>query len=1028
MRRVSPRPTGRAARVTWRPTPVGYWRSVSEEAVSARTDTVGGVGSTPYDCFVSYSHVSLRLATCLEDGLRRMAKPWYARRALHVFRDTTGLSVTPDLWSSICAALDGSRFFILITSPATAASPWVGRELQRWLETKSPERILIVLTEGTIEWADTVGDFDWERSNALSPTLRGVFPHEPLYLDLRWAAEETELNLRHPRFRMAVAELAGPIHGRPTEDLESDDLREHHKLQRAAQAGVSTLVLLLVLALLSTAVALQQRGQARHAAALAGARAASAEALNQLQTGRNGLAQLLAVAADHLASGPATRAALLQSLEAEPGLLRDFATTGTVGSAAFSPDGTLLAAEDAGTIRVWEVATGRQLPHPIAPPPGRGTGPLAFADGGRLVASYSYQEGLLNSVEIFDTQKGAHVQSIPTEAFNWTASAETSRLAFVDSQGDAEVWDGRTGQLLKRLPHVRSGADDFSVGLALSPDGSTLVVGGVRRASPEAAEFNETMDAWTVDTAEPVGRTCQSDIGGRFDGMFHMNPDVPQVLDTFVDARAPSVTTLLSGGTRGIVVRCDLVTGEAPVTTVSVPTTATAPVSGISSDGSVTATRDVQTGTAHLYDTSGAEIRPSVQEPSLSPGEFGKVIFSPDSRLVGLPGNSIGEMKVWHTHDDDDVLSKALPIPGGVRLVSLDPQAKSMLVTNEAGDREVVDRTTGRVTVTVPSSVVELPRCGLGFQAPVTFVGSGRSIAVPYQTEVCEPPFINLSDTRTGAARRIDVPPAACAASLTSVALSGDDRTLAVGCEGRALDPAKPGDQATTVARIDISTARPRVLSVDSTTLRPHRLVVSPDGRTIVVAEEEHAGAAFQIMRLVGNHLEGGPTEPANGGFVGPAIFSPKGRELATSYSDGRIVLWRLGPRGLERVQLAATGPDAVTSLAFSPDGSALAVGDSAGGIRLWDSATAALLGRITRQQQNIDSMGFLTDGRTLIALSSASSDAAGPPGSLVSVAVDRSAWIRAACSIVNRNLTPTEWRQFLPTATYRPTCPGSSR
>jgi len=70
-----------------------------------------------------------------------------------------------------------------------------------------------VLTEGEIVWDASRSDFDWSRTDALHPTLRGVFREEPLYLDLRWARSETELDLRNPRFRAAVAELAAPIHG-----------------------------------------------------------------------------------------------------------------------------------------------------------------------------------------------------------------------------------------------------------------------------------------------------------------------------------------------------------------------------------------------------------------------------------------------------------------------------------------------------------------------------------------------------------------------------------------------------------------------------------------------------------------------------------------------------------------------------------------------------------------------------------------------------------------------------------------------
>ena len=62
-----------------------------------------------YKAFLSYSHAADgRLAAFLQGALQRFAKPWYRRRAIRVFRDTTGLEVTPDLWTSIRKALEAS--------------------------------------------------------------------------------------------------------------------------------------------------------------------------------------------------------------------------------------------------------------------------------------------------------------------------------------------------------------------------------------------------------------------------------------------------------------------------------------------------------------------------------------------------------------------------------------------------------------------------------------------------------------------------------------------------------------------------------------------------------------------------------------------------------------------------------------------------------------------------------------------------------------------------------------------------------
>ena len=80
-----------------------------------------------YDAFISYSHAADgELAPSLQRGLQRLARPWYRVRSLRVFRDETGLSVNPHLWSSIEQALDDSRYLVLLASPEAAQSPWVG--------------------------------------------------------------------------------------------------------------------------------------------------------------------------------------------------------------------------------------------------------------------------------------------------------------------------------------------------------------------------------------------------------------------------------------------------------------------------------------------------------------------------------------------------------------------------------------------------------------------------------------------------------------------------------------------------------------------------------------------------------------------------------------------------------------------------------------------------------------------------------------------------------------------------------------
>jgi TIR domain-containing protein len=88
-------------------------------------------GARSYDAFLSYGHAADgRLAPALQAGLQSLAKPWYRRRALRVFRDKTSLSASPELWPAIEGALSQSDYFVLLASPEAAASRWVEQEVR----------------------------------------------------------------------------------------------------------------------------------------------------------------------------------------------------------------------------------------------------------------------------------------------------------------------------------------------------------------------------------------------------------------------------------------------------------------------------------------------------------------------------------------------------------------------------------------------------------------------------------------------------------------------------------------------------------------------------------------------------------------------------------------------------------------------------------------------------------------------------------------------------------------------------------
>jgi len=203
-----------------------------------------------YDAFISYSHgADSHTAAQLQRALHSIAKPWYRLRGMRVFRDQTDLSVAPEGWATIQAALARSRFFLLMASAQAAASPWVAKELAYWIKNRSTKTLLIVLTDGDIVWDSERGDFDWERTTSLPKQLSGTFRSEPFWADLRWTNEQQILTLRNPEFLLAVAKLAAPVRNLDVAALVSEDNRQHRRTMRAAYGTAAALLTILGIAL-----------------------------------------------------------------------------------------------------------------------------------------------------------------------------------------------------------------------------------------------------------------------------------------------------------------------------------------------------------------------------------------------------------------------------------------------------------------------------------------------------------------------------------------------------------------------------------------------------------------------------------------------------------------------------------------------------------------------------------------------------------------------------------------------------------
>ncbi len=217
-----------------------------------------------YDAFISYSQRGDRaVAKALRSVVQSIGTPWWKARGLNVFLDATSLSAAPSLWQGIEEKLAVSRYLILLASPEAAASKWVDREVAYFIERNGKERLLIALTEGELNWDETLGDFRSEGGLPLPPALHGRFAEEPLWVDLRaFRRDPATATKGNQAFLHAALDLAATIRGVEKADLYSDEITRQRRMLRLAYGTAGVVALLAIGAGIAAFIAIENEARA----------------------------------------------------------------------------------------------------------------------------------------------------------------------------------------------------------------------------------------------------------------------------------------------------------------------------------------------------------------------------------------------------------------------------------------------------------------------------------------------------------------------------------------------------------------------------------------------------------------------------------------------------------------------------------------------------------------------------------------------------------------------------------------------
>jgi hypothetical protein len=106
-----------------------------------------------------------------------------------------------------------------------------------------------------------------------------------------------------------------------------------------------------------------------------------------------------------------------------------------------------------------------------------------------------------------------------------------------------------------------------------------------------------------------------------------------------------------------------------------------------------------------------------------------------------------------------------------------------------------------------------------------------------------------------------------------------------------------------------------------------------------------------------------------HGSHVNSVAFSPNGTLLAIGSDDTTIKLWRVSDGAFVRTLAGHTS--SVNSIAFSPDGTLLVSGSSDRSVRLWRVSDGTLVRTFIGHTDWINSVAFSPDGTLLVSGSS---------------------------------------------------------
>uniref|UniRef100_UPI000A797F95 WD40 repeat domain-containing protein n=1 Tax=Streptomyces torulosus TaxID=68276 RepID=UPI000A797F95 len=754
-----------------------------------------------------------------------------------------------------------------------------------------------------------------------------------------------------------TAFLVAAAEQRAAEERAATRARRRSRTLTASLCAVLAVALVVGL----TAVRLRQDSEKQTTDTAARRVAAVADAL---RTTDPRTAMLLGVAAWRLSPLPESRRALLGALaQRELGNFTDPAPGDEPARFLDSSGRTLLSTSDNSTWRTWDIGTHRRIASGSVP---RGS-VLAAGPGGRVLVVYTADR----TQRLWDTRTRRWIGD-PLPLRYTVSFGASGRNYLVRSIGDdrAGLYSLTDGHLVFRTPSAGRGelsdaaADDDRL-MAVCPRGRAPQVWDISTRSVRSGAWTSARGVCGDSThIRFTGGRLLALTGGRRVRVWNTTTgrelaDVahPGVLGAVVSADGSFLAT--GGGHEIRVWR--LPNRGAPVFRHSLDNTS---LSGLAWDSSRPLLRYLEGGTVHTLDLTTTLTRTWRTSP------LAGVRLSPDGRTLAT-AERIGDHYVVQLRNTrDGRLVRTLPTP------SLPVFRDSM-------------RTAVSTDITEPM---------LSFSPDGGMFAYG--VSAPWDTA---PQRLTVWDVTAGHAKTtVDL----------ATASTKSTEAIALGPGGRTLLTARLTEDGYVNETWDTTRQR-------RTALLPgpggDRLAVSRDGKLLVTDN--------RVVRAGRSHAH----DLVQHDGIGAIAFAPDGSGLAAGDWTGRVAVWDGDLRhrgGILRnvfpapVDASSDSAESITALAFSPDGSTLAVGGDTGTLQLWDTATQQPLGPpLPTPGESIDTLAFSPDSTLLYA--------GGRHVPLQRYVVDPDRAVSLVCSRTgNTDLTRAQWRTYVPERPYRRVCP----